>query len=86
MELQAVELQEVERTLREIFCEVLGLVEIEPTASFIDLGGVSLEAEDIARRASAFFEVQLEPVDVIGSETLREVAILVRERLRGKAA
>jgi acyl carrier protein len=72
---------DVQIIVSEVFHEVLGIEDIEPSTSFVDLGGVSLEAEQIAARLSETLNIRLTAADVMARETLREVGKLVAERL-----
>lgn len=74
--------------VRNAFEEVLGLGQIDPELSFIDLGGVSLEAAQIAEQVNAAvsghlaLRADLTAADILASETVLQVSELVRARIR----
>jgi acyl carrier protein len=63
-----------------IWCEILGVDEIPETASFYDLGGTSLEAEQIASRISDAFAVDIRGGDILRHELLGTVIAAVTDR------
>lgn len=72
---------DVGEVLQRVFCDVLGLREIDPDTSFLDLGGVSIEAEEIALKLSEELALRIDAVDILSSENLQDVRTLVRRRL-----
>lgn len=62
--------------LREIWCEVLGLDEVDDDASFFDLNGQSVDAIRLINRIRSDFGLAITVRTVIGAPT---VARLVRE-------
>ena len=72
---------DVNAAISDAFREVLGVTEIDPDVSFIDMGGVSIEAAQIAALVNEALQVDLSAADVLGRETLRQIASLAEERL-----
>jgi hypothetical protein len=74
-------LENVDPIVEQVFAGVLGLTELDADASFIDLGGVSIEAEQIAARIAAILRIDVTGADILGHETVRQVSKLVADRL-----
>jgi acyl carrier protein len=67
--------------VQAVVCEVLGVATVDAGTSFVDLGGVSLEAEQIALRLSARLGIEMNALDILVSESLKDIALTVRQRL-----
>jgi hypothetical protein len=61
-----------EQQMASIWSEVLGCEVSDPMANFMDLGGSSLLAAQVARAASDRFGIKIIVVDVIVAPSLRE--------------
>jgi amino acid adenylation domain-containing protein len=58
----------------QVIAEVLGIASVSATANFLDLGGNSILAMQIASRISAQLAVDVEPAELLLAETLAEFA------------
>jgi acyl carrier protein len=70
----------VESKLTEIWIDVLQLERVGINDRFLDLGGDSLRATQILRRVWQLFGIELSVGDVIGAETVAEMADLIAAR------
>jgi len=61
-----------EQKMAEIWSKVLGFDVSDPNANFMDLGGSSLLAAQVATKASSQFGTKISVVDVIVALSLRE--------------
>lgn len=66
--------QDTERSLAALWCEVMGLTQVEPDQNFFELGGTSLLALRLASRIESVFGRPLSPVEVFRSPTVRSLA------------
>lgn len=62
----------VEQRMARIWSKVLGCEVSDPMANFMDLGGSSLLAAQVAKSASDQFGTKVSVVDVIVAPSLRE--------------
>jgi nonribosomal peptide synthetase DhbF len=69
-----------EQTLREIWCDVLGLWDIDLDDNFFDLGGHSFLAIQAISRVREIFGVELSLVDFLEAPTARGQARAVALR------
>ncbi|MEO3746494.1 amino acid adenylation domain-containing protein [Plantactinospora sp. B5E13] len=78
---------EVTDVVAQVWADVLGLPE-RPTAqsSFLDLGGGSLAAIQVANRLSRRFAAEVRVADLYTAQTVAEVAAVVRRRSGSAAA
>jgi amino acid adenylation domain-containing protein len=60
--------------VREILHEIIGVADAAPAANFIDLGGNSILAVQVASRLHQRLGVQVEPADVLLADSLAEMA------------
>lgn len=60
-----------EQEMAEIWSKALGFEVNDPTANFMDLGGSSLLAAQVASKATEAFGFKVSVVDVIVSPSLR---------------
>jgi amino acid adenylation domain-containing protein len=58
----------------QVVAEVLGIASVSATANFLDLGGNSILAMQVASRISAQLAVDVEPAELLLAETLAEFA------------
>jgi amino acid adenylation domain-containing protein len=73
----------VTRRVERIWKDVLGTESTRPSDNFLDLGGNSILAIQLASRLSADLTVDLEPTDVLLAESLAELRDRVEARLAG---
>ncbi|WP_410673737.1 non-ribosomal peptide synthetase [Amycolatopsis sp. cmx-4-68] len=72
----------VEDVLERAWREVLGISRTSADANFLDLGGNSILAMQVASRVRSGLGIVLEPADVLLAESFGELATRVRERQR----
>jgi non-ribosomal peptide synthetase component F len=72
---------ETERTVAEIWAEVLGVERVGAQDNFFDLGGDSIGSMLITSRTRATFGVELTPRDVLRARTVASLADLVEEKI-----
>jgi iturin family lipopeptide synthetase A len=72
-----------EELVAGVWMEVLGLDSVDATESIFDLGGTSIQAEQIAARLMDTVMTEISGVDVLRTGTVQEMARLLRERLAG---
>lgn len=72
-----------EELVAGIWMEVLGLDSVDATESIFDLGGTSIQAEQIAARLMDTVMTEISGADVLRTGTVQEMARLLRERLAG---
>ena len=63
-----------ERALVTLCQEVLGVPELDPAARFVDVGGFSLAAMQVAYRLQTEHGYELAPTALLRDESLAEVA------------
>jgi hypothetical protein len=73
--------KDVRHIVSQTFCEVLGLPQIDADVAFSDLGGVSLEAAQIASQLTTALGINLSAGEILGRESLLDVMRLVSERM-----
>jgi acyl carrier protein len=73
----------VTRRVERIWKDVLGTESTRPSDNFLDLGGNSILAIQLASRLSADLTVDLDPTDVLLAESLAELRDRVEARLAG---
>jgi amino acid adenylation domain-containing protein len=73
------ELREIEAALRGWCGELLGLLEVEPTADFFAIGGQSLVAAQLVQRIGKKYGVHLRLSAFIKARTLRDLAEMVNQ-------
>lgn len=61
-----------EQKMAAIWSNVLGCEVTDPEANFMDLGGSSLLAAQVAKTATTQFGIKISVVDVIVAQSLRE--------------
>ncbi|MFF2291042.1 amino acid adenylation domain-containing protein [Peribacillus butanolivorans] len=71
---------DVEKTLHNLFVEVLGVKEISVRDSFMMLGGHSLKAVKLANRVHKELDKKVAVSDIIKYQTIEEIALLLEER------
>jgi amino acid adenylation domain-containing protein len=69
-----------ELALADIWCEVLGLEELDVDEDFTDLGGDSLAAQAMAAEVTARTGTVVRPSDLVSAPTIRTFTALVEER------
>ena len=69
-----------ESAVRELWCEMLGVEKLDESASFIDLGGTSIAAEQLAARIADSLGIDVSGLDVLNDECYANFI----ERLRGQ--
>jgi dihydroaeruginoic acid synthetase len=67
--------------ISEIWIDILGLDTLAEGASFFDLGGTSIEAEQIAARLNERFGSKVRGTDILRATTVEGVAAVVRRQL-----
>jgi acyl carrier protein len=76
-------LEAAEAGIAKILRDVLGLDDIELSVSFFDLGGTSIEAEQIADQINAELGAALRSTDVLAADALNDLVELVRGQTAG---
>ncbi|MFF2290596.1 amino acid adenylation domain-containing protein [Peribacillus butanolivorans] len=71
---------DVEKTLHNLFVEVLGVQEISVRDSFMMLGGHSLKAVKLANRVHKELDKKVAVSDIIKYQTIEEIALLLEEK------
>jgi acyl-CoA synthetase (AMP-forming)/AMP-acid ligase II len=69
-------------TVGDIWCDVLGVPRARATDNFIEVGGNSILALQVASRVSRRLAVELEPAEVLLAESLSDLVARVREVAR----
>ncbi len=72
-----------ESLVSSVWIEILGLDRVEVSDSFFDLGGTSIQAEQIASRLNDAILIELTGTDILQAGCVAQVARLVRERAIG---
>jgi acyl carrier protein len=72
---------EVEEVLKSIWSEILGVETIDPMASFLDLGGNSIAAEQIAARVCEAMPVSLRGSQILRHKTLSNIVRLLEQQM-----
>jgi phthiocerol/phenolphthiocerol synthesis type-I polyketide synthase E len=67
--------------VRELFGEILGLVDVDPDDSFFDLGGDSLLAMRLVSRLHDFFPVEFAPRTLFTAPSASAMATVLQEQL-----
>lgn len=75
----------IERALASIWADVLGLDAVGATDAFVDVGGNSLLASEIARRVLARFHLALSIGTLLRTGTVEAMAVVVAEALVASA-
>lgn len=65
---------QVERTLSDLWSEILGIDAILPEDNFFELGGDSVMAADLMVRVFEVLEAYIDPIELFDAPTLREFA------------
>jgi acyl-CoA synthetase (AMP-forming)/AMP-acid ligase II/acyl carrier protein len=68
---------EIEESLAEMWCKVLGLIEVSVQQRFLDLGGDSILATQLVARMSQTFDVPLTLLDFFDAPTISEQAVII---------
>ncbi len=71
----------VSTALRVIWRDVLGVPDVSPADSFIDLGGNSILAIQVASRLGQALTVRVEPGDVLLADSFAELNTVLRQKL-----
>jgi len=69
-----------EELVARVWMEILGLDSVDATESIFDLGGTSIQAEQIAARLMDSLMMEITGADVLRTGTVRELAGLLSER------
>jgi acyl carrier protein len=69
--------------IAKILRDVLGLDDIELSVSFFDLGGTSIEAEQIAEQINAELGAAIRSSDVLAADELSDLVEIVRGQTAG---
>ncbi|HEX6357938.1 non-ribosomal peptide synthetase [Actinophytocola sp.] len=72
---------DVRAALAGIWRDVLGVAEVSPADSFLDLGGNSILAIQVASRAGQALRVRVEPGDVLLADTFGELNTVLRQKM-----
>ena len=75
----------MEKSLVQIWCEILGLNEVGIHDNFLDLGGHSLQAQQIINRVLAEFHVKVPLRSLLESPTVADMAVVITENIAKKA-
>ncbi|MGW4286922.1 beta-ketoacyl synthase N-terminal-like domain-containing protein [Streptomyces sp. NPDC004673] len=79
------EQRNTEQTVSMLFTEMLGLPNVDPEASFFDLGGDSLVATDLVGKLEQLLPVDLDVREMYLAPSVRELTALLEERMRDEA-
>ncbi len=71
---------EYESNVEKIFCEILGLEEVDVETSFFELGGESILAMKLMVMIENKLEAKVSIADIFKHNTVRELAQLIRKR------
>jgi amino acid adenylation domain-containing protein len=72
---------DVRAALAGIWRDVLGVADVSPADSFIDLGGNSILAIQVASRAGQALRVRVEPGDVLLADSFGELNTVLRRKM-----
>jgi acyl carrier protein len=73
---------DVERTLRDIWCEVLGLEHVGIDENFFDLGGHSLAATQVVSRIIQRFGLEISLSSLFEAPTVADLAAVIVRYLK----
>ena len=80
LEKQTAPRTETEKSIVDIFCELLEVEEVSIEENFFELGGHSLLATQLIARIATSFEVELTIVDLFEAESVESLSQLVTQR------
>lgn len=80
------DMNEIQRTICNIYAKVLGLEEIDVYKSFQDLGGNSLMTTSLLKLVNQYYEGLVDIADLFSYATVIELAQIIEERLKERNA